>query len=337
MREMIKKICSMSGPSGFEDGVAKQAADMLSPYVDEVSIDVMGNVVGVKRCGKENAPTLLFDAHLDEIGFIVTGIEEGFVRFASLGGIDARMLPSCEIELMTEPPISGVVLTMPPHVLSDEDKEKPTKLEECYLDVGLTQEEAQKLIPLGTPGVYRQRVHDLGEDFLAGKTMDDRACFCCLLQAAKLLQNDELNVDLYFLGSTQEEVGSRGAETAAFSLNPDYAIAVDVGHAKTPDCSDWRVQELGKGPVIGIGPNMNRAFNKKLMDCAAAKEIPYQVSIEPYGDSGTNASVLQIAQEGVCTTLISLPLRYMHTPVEVISVSDAENTAKLLAEAARSF
>lgn len=337
IKEIITRLCEQAGPSGFETGAAETAAELLKPYMDQVSIDIMGNVIGVKKCGREGAKKLLLDAHLDEIGFIVTGLEEGFVKLATLGGVDARMLPACEIILMTEPPIPGVICTMPPHVLSAEEQEKAIKLEDFYLDVGLNQEEAEKRIPLGTPGVYRQGVHALGDSLICGKTMDDRACFACLVRAAELLQNVELNVDLWILGSTQEEVGSRGAETAAFAVWPDYAVAVDVGHAKTPDCSNWSTQEIGKGPVIGIGPNMNRSWNKKIMVRAEQAGIPYQTGVEPYGESGTNATVLQTTREGVCTTLFSLPLKYMHTPVEVISLQDAENTARLLAETAKSF
>ena len=335
--KIITELCSMAGPSGFEDSVALRAKEILAEYMDKVNIDVMGNVIGVKKCGKENAPKLMFDAHIDEIGFIVTGIEEGFLKISTIGGVDPRMMPACEIMLMTEPPIYGIVGTMPPHVLTPKEQEEAVKIEDMFVDIGLSQEEAEKAVPLGTPGVYKTGAVEFGENLICGKTLDDRACFACLVRAAELLKDADLNVDLYIMGSTQEEVGLRGATTGAFSVYPDYAVAVDVCHAKTPDCKTWHTMDLGGGAAIAIGPNMNRAFTKKITDIADEKGLKYQIEIAPGGSSGTNTSVIQTTREGVCTALLSLPLKYMHTPVEVISLDDAESTAQILAELAKAM
>ena len=158
-----------------------------------------------------------------------------------------------------------------------------------------------------------------------------------MVRAAELLKDADLNVDLYIMGSTQEEVGLRGATTGAFSVYPDYAVAVDVCHAKTPDCKTWHTMDLGGGAAVCIGPNMNRAFTKKITDIADEKGLKYQIEIAPGGSSGTNTSVIQTTREGVCTALLSLPLKYMHTPVEVISLDDAESTAQILAELAKAM
>lgn len=329
--EIITRLCSMEGPSGFEDSVAAAACELLRPYMDEVSTDVMGNVIGVRRCGRENAPKLMLDAHLDEIGFIVTGHESGFVKFATIGGVDPRMLPACEIKLMTQPPTFGIVCASPACVQTGDAAEKAQKADEMYIDVGMTAEQVKETIPVGTPGVYRRGARRFGESLMCGKTMDDRSCFACLVRAAELLKDTELNVDLYILGSTQEEVGMRGAQTAAFAVYPDWCIAVDVCHAKTPDCKSWQTLELGGGVVICRGPNMNRAFTDKIIAAADSCGAKYQISAEPDGNSGTNAAAIQTARAGVCTALLSLPLKYMHTPVEVISLEDAECTAKALA------
>ena len=330
----IEELCGLAGPSGFEESAADTAKRLLAPYVDEAYTDVLGNVIGVKRCGKENARRLLFDAHLDEIGFIVTGYEDGFLSFSSLGGVDARMLPACCVKLMTDPPVFGVIDTMPPHVLKEGETDETIKMEDLFIDVGMTKEEAEKKIPLGTPGVYARSAHRFGEDLICSKTLDDRSCFACLVRAAELLKDEKLDVDVYYMGSTQEEVGSRGAKTGAFTVDPDYAVIVDVGFASTPDCSTWETKKVGSGCVIGKGPNMNRQFTDRIISAAEEKGIPYQIGVEPYGNSGTNAAVIQVTREGVATALFSLPLRYMHTPVEVISLTDAENTAKLLAASA---
>ena len=333
----IIDLCSAAGPSGFEDGVAEKVRALLSPLVDEVYSDALGNIIGVKRSGKENAARLLFDAHIDEIGFIVTGYEEGFLRFGCLGGIDPRMMPACGVMLMTEPPMYGVIDTMPPHVLKEGESDEAIKADELFIDAGLTQEEAEKRIPLGTPAVYARGAKRFGENLICGKTMDDRACFSCLLRAAELLKDESLNVDLYIMASTQEEVGLRGAKAGAFGIAPDYAVAVDVGHASTPDCKTWETKKLGGGVVIGRGPNMNRAFTDKIIACAEKNGIKYQIGVEPDGDSGTNTMVIQTTREGAATALFSLPLKYMHTPVEVISLDDAEGVARLLAEIARAM
>ena len=201
--EVLKHLCALPGPSGFESPVAQAAAELLRTLVDEVRVDRMGSVVGLRRCGKENAPRLLLDAHLDEIGFLITGHEDGYLRFAPLGGVDPRMLPDRELTILTQPPRLGVVACMPPHVQTAEDMNKPQPIKDLYLDVGLCQEEAERLIPVGTPAVYRAGCTRLGDKLLCGKALDDRSCFAILLDALERLQGEALDVDVYVLGSTQ--------------------------------------------------------------------------------------------------------------------------------------
>ncbi len=327
---VLNQLCGLSAPSGFENNAAQAAKQLLEPWVDEVSIDRLGSVLGVRRCGKENAPKLLLDAHLDEIGFIVTGHEEGFLRIATLGGVDPRMLPDRELTIMTQPPMLGVVACMPPHVQSSADMDKSQPISEALVDVGMTQEEAQKLIPIGTPITFRGGCFPLGEELMCGKAMDDRACFAILLDVAEQLKDKELGVDLFILGSTQEETSSAGAITAAYGAAPDMCVAVDVTHGSTPDGQKDKTFPLGDGPVVGVGPNCTRWMSERMQGLAKELEIPSQVEVMS-GHSGTNGWPLQISREGVATAVLSLPLRYMHTPVEVCARKDLENTAKLLA------
>lgn len=327
---VLEHLCGMSGPSGFEDSVAQAAKQLLEPLVDEVSINRLGSVLGVRRCGKEHAPKLLLDAHLDEIGFIVTGHEEGFLRFATLGGVDPRMLPDHEVTIMTQPPMLGVVACLPPHIQNREDMDRSVPVSESYIDVGLSQEEAQKRIPVGTPITFRGGCTPLGQELLCGKAMDDRACFAILLDAVEQLKDQELDVDLYILGSTQEETSSAGAITAAYGAAPELCVAVDVTHGATPDASKEKTFPLGDGPVVGIGPNCTRWMSDRFLRLAKELEIPSQMEVMS-GHSGTNAWPMQISREGVATAVLSLPLRYMHTPVEVCSRKDLEETARLLA------
>lgn len=330
IREVLNRLCSVGAPSGFERPAAEVAAELLRPLMDEVSIDRLGNVIGVKRCGKENAKRLLLDAHLDEIGLLVTGIEDGFLRFRSIGGVDPRMLPNRELTILTDPPLYGVVACLPPHVQSADEKDKSTPITDLLIDVGMTQEQAEAAIPIGTPIVYRESSFGLGESQVCGKSMDDRACFTCLLRAAELLQNEELDVDLYIMGSTCEEVGGSGAKVGTFGIAPDWCVAVDVTHGKTPDSSKEQTSELGGGPAIGVGPNMTRWMTERMKQKAKENDIAYQLEVMA-GHTGTNGWHMQIIREGVATSVISLPLKYMHTPIEVLELSDIDQVGKLLA------
>ena len=325
MRQALERLCTCTAPSGFEGPAAAVAAELLRPLVDEVSIDRMGNVLGVRRSKTPGAPKLLLDAHLDEIGLIVTGVEDGFLRFRSIGGVDPRMLPGRELVVLTDPPLRGLVACP-----AGGDENKSVPLNELYVDVGLSQEEAERAVPVGTPMVYRAGCFPLGEDQMCGKSMDDRACFVTLLRAAELLRDKELDVELHILGSTREEVSGAGAVVGTWAVAPDFCVAVDVTHGKTPDGPADKTFALGGGPAIGVGPNMTRWMTERMIDKAKEHGIPYQMEIMS-GHTGTNGWEMQISREGVATSVLSLPLKYMHTPVETLSLADMEGVAQLLA------
>ena len=232
---MLERLCTVCGPSGFECPVAQEAKRLLEPLVDEGWTDRLGSVIGVRRCGKPGAKKLLLDAHLDEIGLVVTGHKDGFLRFGTIGGVDPRMLPDREVTILTDPPMLGVVACLPPHVLTAQEREKSTPVQDCFVDTGLSQDEAEQRIPVGTPMVFRAPFLKLGERQVCSKALDDRSCFVALLRAAQLLQNSALDVDLYIMGSVQEEVSCAGAITGTQALAPDFCVAVDVTHGRTPD------------------------------------------------------------------------------------------------------
>lgn len=325
MRQALERLCTCTAPSGFEGPAAAVAAELLRPLVDEVSIDRMGNVLGVRRSKTPGAPKLLLDAHLDEIGLIVTGVEDGFLRFRSIGGVDPRMLPGRELVVLTDPPLRGLVACP-----AGGDENKSVPLNELYVDVGLSQEEAERAVPVGTPMVYRAGCFPLGEEQMCGKSMDDRACFVTLLRAAELLRDKELDVELHILGSTREEVSGAGAVVGTWAVAPDFCVAVDVTHGKTPDGPADKTFDLGGGPAIGVGPNMTRWMTERMIAKAKEHGIPYQMEIMS-GHTGTNGWEMQISREGVATSVLSLPLKYMHTPVETLSLADMEGVAQLLA------
>ena len=336
LREIIEKLTAMYGPASFEQDVTAWLREQILPFCDDAYVDVMGNLIAVKKCGKENATKVVLDAHIDEIGLIVTGVENGFLRFATLGGVDPRILPALQVKVLTDPPIHGIIDSLPPHALSASEMDKPFELEKLSIDIGMTQEQAQKLVPLGTPVVFDVEPVRLGEHRLCGKTMDDRACAGIIYKVMERLANEQLQVDLYYLFSAQEEVGGRGATTAVFDIAPDYAIAMDVNFAKSPDSNGYDQMDMGGGPAIAVGPNMNHRMSSELVALAKELDMPYQVDVIR-ASSGTNAWPIQISRGGVATALISLPLKYMHTPHEVMDLRDGENIVKLVSEYIRRF
>ncbi len=331
LTELTIALCGAAGPAGFEEAAAELIKREIAPFVDEVKSDVMGNLIAVKRCGKADAPSILLDAHMDEIGLIVTGYEDGYLRFNCLGGVDPRMLPAREIKVLSKEPLYGVIDVMPPHALSAGDMNKALGIDDLYIDIGMSDEEAKAAVPVGTPCVYADGAFRLGEGSICGKSLDDRSCAAIIIKIMEALSGKELGVDIYCLFSVQEEIGLRGAVTGAFGAEPDYAVILDVTFGKTPDAPAHQCLKMGGGPAIGVGPNTNRAFTKKIIDKAVEKNIDYQLEVLP-GNSGTNAWAIQTSRQGVATALVSLPLKYMHSPVEAMLISDGEKIVELLTE-----
>lgn len=326
---ILHALTGASSPSGFETrSVSDIAADLLRPLVDEVTLDPLGSVIGVRRCGKPHAKRILLDAHLDEVGLIVTGYEDGgFLRFQQLGGIDPRVLPNREVTILTEPPLFGII-TAKSAWLYENENAAPSMRELC-IDTGLSDEELKRLVPIGTPVSYRERLLPLGKHCLASKSMDDRSCFGVILKALESLRNEPLDVDVYVVGSCCEEVGGQGATAAAYRVRPDCAIALDVTFGTTPDAPTDGFP-LGSGAAIGVGPNIAPWMLSRLERKAKQEGIPYRLEVMS-GETGTNGWEIQVAREGVPTALLSLPERYMHTPLEVIDKRDFKHCARLLA------
>ena len=330
IKTVLEELCGCTAPSGFEAPAVQVASRLLEPLVDELQVDRMGNLIGVRRCGRPGAKKLLLDAHLDEIGLLVTGVADGFLRFRSIGGVDPRMLPGREVWVLTQPSLPGVVTCQPPHLHGGEEESKSIPLSDLRIDVGMSQEQTEAKIPVGTPVVYRGSCFSLGTEQMCGKALDDRSCFVVLLRTMELLANRKLDVDVYVMGSTREEVSGVGATVGTWSIQPDCCVAVDVTHGRTPDGPADKTFTLGGGPAIGVGPNMTRWMTKRMLEKAQDRNIPYQQEVMS-GHTGTNGWEMQISREGVATSVLSLPLKYMHTPIETLSLSDLEQTARLLA------
>jgi len=281
----------------------------------------------MRKSGQTNAKRVLIEAHMDEVGFVVTGQKDGFLTLSNLGSIDPRHLPGTRLRVLTETPLVGVIACMPPHVLSASDMDKVTPLSDLVLDLGLSTDEASA-IPLGTPVVYDTVPMPMGEGLFSGKAMDNRASIAAVLLALESLPK-ALDFDLFVLFSVQEELGMRGAQTAAYGIAPDIAVALDVTFAHTPDASPEQTVPLGSGAAIGVGPVLCRTLSEQLTSLAGANDIPHQFEILPKTTS-TTADKLQISRSGVPTALISLPLRYMHSASELVALSDIEAVAALL-------
>lgn len=330
LKEMIFTLSEAAGPSGHEAGAVDAAAELLRPYVDAVTRDVMGNLVGIRCCGKRDAKCVLLDAHLDEVCLRVTGHERGFLKFTATG-VDSRLLPGLEVRVLSQPPMYGVVTCLPPHVLTQQEREKPFEADRLCIDCGLSPQEAEKTVPVGTYAVYATRPFLMGQKLLCGKALDDRACFAVLVRTMELLRSESLPVDVCVLGSLQEESTGMGARVGCFNLMPDYGIAVDVTFGDTPDSPKDQTFPLGGGPTVGFGPTLNRRMSLELMRTAQEHRIPCTREILE-GSTGTNSMQMQICREGIAAACVSLPLRYMHTPIETVHLDDAENTAQLLAQ-----
>ncbi|WP_235847512.1 M42 family metallopeptidase [Intestinibacillus massiliensis] len=331
----LTRLCETPAVSGFERQGATVAAELLSSCCDSVEIDAFGNIVGMRRCGKENAKTVLLDAHLDQIGFVVTEVlDGGFLRFAESGGVDPRMLLGCEVTVLADEPLYGVIACMPPHLMKAGEQDKAVQIHEMLIDTGLI--EAKTRVKTGTPVVFAERVFQLSKGSVTGKCLDDRAGIIAIAQAMEKLGGEELSVDVAVLISVQEETTSLGAGIGAYRIRPDFAIAVDVGHAKTPDAPSDKTFEYGGGVMVGMGPNLDTRLTRALIKTAKAEGIAYQQEVME-GHTGTNAWAMQIAAYGTAQGLLSIPLRYMHTPIESICLSDLDSVSDLLYHFLRNF
>ncbi|MBR4723117.1 MAG: M42 family peptidase [Clostridia bacterium] len=336
MKDLIKKLSNMHAVSGFEYRINNEIKEMLSPFCDEVKIDALGNVIGAKYCGRKNAKKLLLEAHVDEIGLMVKNIDEnGFLTFTNVGGVDARILPSMEVIIHAKRDLKGVIGAKPPHIMSDGESEKAVKIENMAIDTGLPADEVKKLVSVGDSVTFSTCAKELADGQLTGKSLDDRASTACLIETMKNLVNKKLFVDVYAVLAVQEEVGGFGSMTSAFSVNPDLAVAVDVCHGVTPDNS-YCAYAVGDGAVITCGPNIHPEIFKRFKDLAEQNGIKYQIDVDG-GNTGTDAWQMQVVREGIPTGLLSIPLKYMHTLVETIAVSDAEAVMNLLTDFASSL
>lgn len=331
LHDLLEKLSVRNGVPGFEEEVASLIREAFSPLVDETRIDNLGNLIFLKKGSSPPGLRVIYCAHMDEIGLIVTRVEEsGFLRFASLGGFDPRTLPGQVVTVYGKEKIRGVIGFKPPQLVADEDKNKSPKLEDLFIDPGLDARVVQELVSPGSVVAINRSFVSLFNNCRSGKALDDRAGVAALWQCLKELNRLNHKPDLFLAVTVQEEVGVRGAVVATYGLAPDLGIAVDVCHGDFPGSQEHEVSILGKGPVITAGPNIHPHLYKKLLATAKEYNLPYQKDVSP-GPTGTDARAIQISGEGVPTGLVSIPLRYMHTSVEVVNLDDIKIAGRLLA------
>ena len=329
----LKMLCTAEGVGG-QTAVTDVALNLLKPFVDEVEVDAMGNVLGVCRADHEDAPTLLLEAHIDEIGFLVTHIDDnGFVYTAAAGGIDKRVITAQPVIVFGDKPYYGVFCSTPPHLSKDGEL---LAVEKCGIDIGLSGEAAKKAIPVGSRVSYAPHFTELNENVVCSKALDDRAGIAAILHCLRKVKDGKRGVNIAVAFCVQEELGCRGVTPAVRKLQPDSAIVTDVSFALTPDADPRKCGKLGKGVMIGISPILSTTMTDELLKLAQANEIAYQYEVMG-GSTGTDADRVTVSLMGVPTALLSIPQRYMHTPIETVDVRDVATVGELMAAYIKAF
>jgi len=332
--DLLKRMVQAPSPSGFEQPVQKIVRAEMAKFCDEVRTDVHGNVIGVLN--PQGKPRVMLAGHCDEIGMMVTHVDEqGFIYFAAIGGVDANILPALRLVVHGQHgPVTGVVGRKPIHLMDEQDRKAGAKIDSLWLDIGARhRKDALKRVAVGDPITFAPGFDLLTDDLAASRGFDDKVGAFVVMETLRLLKRRKLQAAVFGVSTVQEELGLRGAKTSAFGIGPDVGIAVDVGFASDfPGSAKKRTGEasLAKGPILHRGANINPVVERRLRDACKKAKIAYQLTAEPRG-TGTDANAIQISRAGVAAGLISIPNRYMHTPVEMVSLKDLGHAAKLLA------
>jgi endoglucanase len=334
--DLLKTLVTTPGPSGAEGDIATVIAEIWRPFVDEIKIDALGNVIATKvGSAEEPRPRLLLSAHMDEIGLLVSEIVEhngyGFLRVSPVGGIDRRQILAQRVTVHGKRNLTGVMGALPSSALDDSKRGKVYDFEDLLVDVGLSAETTRNLISIGDFVTFNQPVHELLGGNIAAKALDNRASVAALTLALEMLQGRAHQWDILFAATIQEETRLLGGFNVGYSQRPDLAVAFDVSHAKQSGVVDPGAYPLGSGPIFDIGVNVHPAVLQQLRDAASALEM--STNILTHGrHSGTETAAIQLSHAGVPTGLVSIPIRYMHTMVETVNLKDIERVGRLTAE-----
>ena len=331
--EFFKKLITIISPSGSEEEAVNLWEEEVKEFAQKVETDIHGNGIAVLNEGK--TPKVMLAAHIDEIGYMVKYIDkEGYISFSTIGGVDPQLIPGHRVRIKTRKgELPGVIGKKAIHLLEEEERKKIPKVEDLWVDIGVKdEEEAKTKVEIGDVIVVDTAFDSLNSDKIVGRGFDDKAGVFVITEVLKRLSDELLNASLYTVATVQEEIGLRGAKTSAYGISPDIGLAVDATFATDhPQINKKRDGDIkiGFGPVIAKGPNINSKVFELLLTVAKEEKIPYQIEAISRG-TGTDANVIQLTRFGVATGLVSIPLRYMHTPVELICLEDLENVSKLL-------
>jgi tetrahedral aminopeptidase len=332
----LERLVTTPSPSGFEGPNSANFREYVAPFADSVTTDPMGNVIAVVN--PEGSPRVMLAGHIDEIGFLVSYInDEGYLYVRGIGGHDNSVIIGQRVTVHTaDGPVEGVIGKKPIHVLTAEERGKPVELYDMWVDLGVTggrDEVAAAGVRVGDPVTYAVGMTRLLGDRITARAVDNRIGAWVVAEALRRVREHNPQAAVFAVATVQEEIGLRGAHTSAYGIAPHVGIATDVTFATDfPSMDKRRFSELkvGGGPTILRGANANRALADRMISLAEENEIPYQLEATP-GGTGTDANAMQISRAGMITGLVGVPLRYMHTPCELISLSDAHYAAELMA------
>jgi endoglucanase len=332
----LKSLLSTSGLSAYEAPAARIIEEAWRPLVDEMRFSKIGSLEALKKGTAANPPKIMLAAHMDAIGMMVTQNIDGFLRVTGIGGVDARVLPGTPVTIHATgsgevEELPGVVVQPSSRLLPAAMSDSPVPMDHLFIETGLLPKEVAAKVQIGDLVSYATEPVELAGEVLSGHTLDNRASVAVVTVALDELKKKAHAWDVWAVATAQEEVSLGGAFTSAHSLRPDLAVAIDVTFAKGPGANDWGTFALGKGPTLGFGPNLHPFLFKKFEELAKNLEIPYQTEVIPR-HSGTDAYAMQVSAEGIPTMVIGIPLRYMHTPVEVVALKDIQRAGRLLAE-----
>ena len=333
--EFLRAMQETPSPSGFEQAVQRLVRKRMQRYADSIETDVHGNVI--MALNPKGSPRVMLAGHCDQIGMMVKYIDDdGYIFFAQIGGIDPSVLPGSRVVVHSKHgPVDGVIGRKPVHVLKPEDRGGKVELRDLWVDIGTKdRKETERVVGVGDPITFPLQMVRLGGDLVTCPAFDNKCGVYVVMEALRLCSVKKLKCALFAVSTVQEEIGLRGAKTSCFGIDPKAGIAVDVTHATDYPDIDKRINgeiKIGAGPAISTGPNINPRLEARMIKAAKAKRISFQVDAEPSG-TGTDANAIQLTRAGVATALISIPNRYMHTQVEIVSLSDLDAAARLLAE-----
>ena len=329
IKDFLSKMNAVPHVSGYESPVAEVIREAFSAFAP-CEIDRFGNLIARKE-GK-GGPKVMFAAHMDEIGMMVSTVEDGgFVKFSPIGGIDKRNILAQEVTIHGREKVFGVIGIKPPHLTSPDDRKKAVQMHDISIDTGYSKEALEKLVKPGDIITFAGENIELKGKKLSGRALDNIVSVAAMYEALRNLQHYNHSADVYFVATAQEEVGCKGAKTAVYTIEPDIGIAIDVTFGRTPGLNESDSSELGKGPAISTGPGHTRKLFESLKKVAGKNKIPHQIDVAMSG-GGTDAFTIQINKGGVYTGLISIPLKYMHSTVETVNIGDIEMAGKLISD-----